>query len=274
MGRADCEAQFRAKVLGLPVLQAIFKETPLDFWLLSSSLSVVLGGLGLSAYSASNSFVDAFAHRRNQLDRVPWISLAWDGWRPSDPPEGDSLAPSAPLAMSSEEGIETVVRVLTPRSARQVVVSTGDLRGRLARRPAPLPRATAAGDPSHPRPAVAQAYVPPRSLMEQRVSALWQSLLGIDHVGIHDNFFELGGHSLLAIELAARLGTMLDQDVGHLELFEYPTVEALARHLSPTPSKRAQSPARHRAKSQAPDLLGRRRARHLGVAESKTKSGL
>ncbi|MFS8215923.1 phosphopantetheine-binding protein, partial [Paenibacillus sp. S29] len=58
----------------------------------------------------------------------------------------------------------------------------------------------------------------------------WQSVLGLQTVGILDNFFDLGGDSIKAIQIASRAfqaGYKLDMK----DLFQYPTVAALAPHM-------------------------------------------
>jgi hypothetical protein len=50
-----------------------------------------------------------------------------------------------------------------------------------------------------------RTYEEPQSDMEKVMAALWQEMLGIEHVGRHDHFFELGGHSLMAVEFVDRL---------------------------------------------------------------------
>ena len=56
--------------------------------------------------------------------------------------------------------------------------------------------------------------------------------MGIERVGLHDNFFDLGGHSLLVPRLQHRLQESLGRAIGMVDLFSYPTVAALAAHLS------------------------------------------
>lgn len=79
----------------------------------------------------------------------------------------------------------------------------------------------------------AAEQVLPRSDLEQRLAAVWCSVLGVDRVGIHENFFDAGGNSLLLIRVHARLA---EQGAGFpaprlVELFAYPTIAALAAHM-------------------------------------------
>jgi len=86
--------------------------------------------------------------------------------------------------------------------------------------------------PDRARPALASAYSAPRSELERTITALWQEELKVETVGVDDNFFDLGGHSLRMTRVHARLKEALGREVSLIELFQYPTVSSLARHLS------------------------------------------
>jgi nonribosomal peptide synthetase DhbF len=72
---------------------------------------------------------------------------------------------------------------------------------------------------------------PARNATEEQIVALWCEILGVEAVGVDDNFFELGGHSLLVLPLRDRLEALFGRDVSPVDLFRYPTVAMLARHL-------------------------------------------
>ena len=57
-------------------------------------------------------------------------------------------------------------------------------------------------------------------------------MLGLDTVGAHDNFFDLGGNSLKITVVSSELKKRLGREVTLVELFTFPTVKALADHLS------------------------------------------
>jgi amino acid adenylation domain-containing protein/non-ribosomal peptide synthase protein (TIGR01720 family) len=86
---------------------------------------------------------------------------------------------------------------------------------------------------------VEDAYVEPRNEMEARIAAIWREALQIDRVGVRDNFFDLGGHSLLLVEVHRRLVEAVGPKVSVVDLFAYPTVEQLARHLGGDSSRPA-----------------------------------
>ncbi|MCW2610328.1 MAG: hypothetical protein JWM15_1574, partial [Cryptosporangiaceae bacterium] len=71
----------------------------------------------------------------------------------------------------------------------------------------------------------------PRTPTEELLRTLFAGALGLDHLTIDDNFFDLGGHSLLATRLASSIRAALATDLTIRDLFEAPSVVALAEHL-------------------------------------------
>ncbi|MEV0665432.1 amino acid adenylation domain-containing protein [Actinomadura luteofluorescens] len=84
----------------------------------------------------------------------------------------------------------------------------------------------------------------PRDAREAALCAIFAELLGVEGVGIDDDFFALGGHSLLAARLAARARTVLGAEPSIADVFEAPTVAALAPRLVATGAVRVRDVAR------------------------------
>jgi acyl transferase domain-containing protein len=229
---AAADQQFRPKAAGLMVLHELMRGKDLDFVLLLSSLSSVLGGLNLAAYSAANIFLDAFACERNREGVVPWISVNWDAWQFSDGEDSEAAG------ILPEEGEEAFGRILA-RAPRQIIVSVSDLETRLNNwiriEPGPpIPQtqpATPGLAPQHARPNLTVAYAPAKSPEESTLVEIWQQLLGVAPVGIFDSFFDLGGHSLLAIQLISRIREAFRMEFPLHKVFEAPTIAELARSI-------------------------------------------
>jgi amino acid adenylation domain-containing protein/non-ribosomal peptide synthase protein (TIGR01720 family) len=74
-------------------------------------------------------------------------------------------------------------------------------------------------------------YVAPRTPVEEKLGRIWSEVLDVERVGIHDDFFELGGHSLLATRIVSRVTQAFEVELSLRELFEKPTVAALAETI-------------------------------------------
>ncbi len=122
-------------------------------------------------------------------------------------------------------------------------------------------------EPERFRKRVAKQYVAPDDQIERVIAEIWQEVLQVDTVGVTDNFFDLGGHSLLAVRVNTRLQEALDRDISIVELFQYPSVRALADHLSRDSGSQDNGEAagvtqgQDRAEKRREALLERRRSR-------------
>jgi len=149
------------------------------------------------------------------------------------------------VVLAREDGNKRLVGYVVPEGEQSpgVTALRGFLRGRLPEYMIPsafvvlesLPltpsgkvdrRALPAPDGA--RPELEAVYVAPRTPMEELLANIWAQVLGIGRVGVHDNFFELGGHSLLATQLISRLHEAFQVELPLRDLFESPTVAALA----------------------------------------------
>ncbi|WP_460203568.1 amino acid adenylation domain-containing protein [Scytonema sp. NUACC21] len=88
------------------------------------------------------------------------------------------------------------------------------------------------------RPELTADYVAPQSELERTIAIVWQEVLQVEKVGIHDNFFDLGGHSLLVIQVHGKLRQALDWELSMVDIFQYPTISALANYYSQQQSER------------------------------------
>ncbi len=74
----------------------------------------------------------------------------------------------------------------------------------------------------------------PRNELESKIAHIWQSVLGIEMIGIEDNFFEIGGNSLKAAMLIAKIQKEMDMDLTLRQFFQKPTIKELVASLQNT----------------------------------------
>ncbi|GAK56428.1 amino acid adenylation domain protein [Candidatus Vecturithrix granuli] len=107
------------------------------------------------------------------------------------------------------------------------------------------------------------AFVSPQNELERQIADVWHEMLHLDTIGIHDNFFELGGHSLLAIQMHSKLQELLDMDISVVEVFQYPTIHAMAQYVSQKQQKSEAEPEQARGE--------KRMARRAAVSERRQR---
>ena len=95
--------------------------------------------------------------------------------------------------------------------------------GKLDRKLLPVPDLSASGQE--------KGYAAPGTPTEEILEAIWRELLGLDKVSVNDDFFMLGGHSLKANILSLNIHKELDVQVPLTEIFEKPTIRALAGYI-------------------------------------------
>jgi amino acid adenylation domain-containing protein len=95
--------------------------------------------------------------------------------------------------------------------------------GKLDRNALPSPNETARD--AH------EAFVAPRTELEELLALLWRDLLQLKQVGIRDNFFDLGGNSLLMLRLSRKIEQATGQRLPLTVIYDAPTVAGLAEIL-------------------------------------------
>ncbi|QOS98553.1 amino acid adenylation domain-containing protein [Brevibacterium sp. JNUCC-42] len=95
--------------------------------------------------------------------------------------------------------------------------------GKLDRKALPEPNETTA---------VGGTYVPPGNPLEEKLTKIWEEVLGSNQVGVLDDFFEIGGHSLKATSLVYKINKELDADISFIDIYTNNTVKQLAELIA------------------------------------------
>lgn len=240
--------QCHAKVNGLIVLREIVRSQRVGLLIVTSSLSAVLGGMGLAAYAASNAFADAFTERMSREDGTTCIAVNWDAW--SFPGEDSyathelgelHLSTPTDVSMTAQEGVAAFDRILANGPSPRVVVSVTELQPRLRKwieisdvasaSRVDDDKATQSAMSSAPRRReVATPYVAPSDEIERELVGVLRDLLGPD-AGMNDSFFDLGGDSLVATQFIARVRARFGVGIAIREFYVNPTLATVAEKV-------------------------------------------
>ncbi len=91
----------------------------------------------------------------------------------------------------------------------------------------------------HSRPRMEEAYLAPRTKVEETLAQIWQQVLGLERVGVEDNFFTLGGDSILSIQIVAR-ANRAGIRLTPRQMFQHQTISGLASVAGSSESTQAE----------------------------------
>ena len=128
--------EFCSKVTGFLNLRDAIAEQGLcpKFLVLFSSLASVLGGYGMAAYAGANRVLDSFAQQCMEAEPET-VCINWDDWRFDYGKEQMAAyeRTAARFAITPEEGLECLLRILGCHDPIQLLVSTRPLAPRIQR---------------------------------------------------------------------------------------------------------------------------------------------
>ncbi|WP_084774383.1 type I polyketide synthase [Nonomuraea candida] len=233
------------KARGAWNLHVLTAGKPLDFFVMFSSVSALLGTAGQTSYAAANAFLDGLASYRRGL-ALPALSVQWGSWADT------GMSARAGVNASLRAGGEGVIPVDAALAVFRELLASRPPDGctavmpidwkRFTGRDAPalrgflvdMPGRTEVRDEADFR-TVLEGASPEtrRTLLADHIRQQVGRVLG--HVGWQPpddaDFFACGLDSLTAIELRRNLCGTLKCRLRSSAIFDYPTVEALAGHL-------------------------------------------
>jgi acyl carrier protein len=260
-------ATLRPKLDGARVVDGLLG--PDAFLVLAGSVYGTFGGVAAGAYAAACSALQGLALERRGRAASTWC-LAFSNWDEVGMSRGYAyrersqalgyrmiernrglLSLRAALALADpfvliglDAARPNVRRLLTgaPEPALELVgvytgdgdplaVEVADAFGRPSRCDLRRVDALDGGDGAVAGLAAAGPLLP-RNQMERTIAACWRDVLALTEIDIDRTFFELGGQSLQLVQVVGRLQTTLGREIGVVEMFRYPTVRTLARHLA------------------------------------------
>jgi acyl carrier protein/short-subunit dehydrogenase len=251
LDQARFERVTAPKIDGAWNLHQLTQGLPLEFFILFSSATAILGTPGQTNYAAANAFMDALAHYR-QAQGLPALSLNWGPWSEVglaavQANRGERLAQRGLGSITPEQGVVALAR-LFHSEASQVAVMPFDLAQWTQFYPAagksPLfshlrqPQAETAAQPQettlreallaveagHRRQTLLETH-----LREQVAQVL---RLAASRVPLNQPLKNLGLDSLMTLELRNRLELSLGVTLSATLIWNYPTVAALAPFLA------------------------------------------
>lgn len=248
------------KVLGAWHLHSLTADSTLDFFVLFSSMSSVLGSIGQANYAAGNAFLDALAHYRRSLGQQglsinwgPWAEVgmaasrdadfARQGIRSMQPEEGFRVLEQLLLENVTQVSVFPVrwpefTKTYSPFPERELFL--GDFFDAATMSPQPAGKQTGRAASTQATPKLVEQLT--EALPSERLAMLTAHIqaevcrvLGLPlstQLDVAQGFFDLGMDSLMIAELMRNLQTSVEKPFPLSMLFEHANINALAHYLS------------------------------------------
>lgn len=236
---------WQPKVDGACALVAITQKkgtvpfmSPLDFFVLFSSVSSTVGQPGQFNYAAANAWLDGFAIVCRQHN-IPAISMQWGPWQDVGMAAKGSQTQKRYRALQgmrdipSDEGIallaQSIHADLPVVGAFQITAQAMDHRHGTA------PGASSAKNTPHPFPNLADHPAPQqRALLLTYLRMITAHTLGVTDpstLASDTPFTDMGMDSLMGLELRTILENAMQTTFPATLVFEHPSLQALTQHL-------------------------------------------
>ncbi len=230
---SEFEKVFAPKIHGSWNLHEASIDKPLDFFVLYSSLSSVLGLPKQSEYASANAYMDALAHFRNERG-LPGLAISWGNWAEVGMATKFEGRYAGQASLKPDEGMKAMELALLQSNPHLSVVDM-DWKSYphqqiFLSELTPAKRVEA--------PILLQHLVDalPSERKDILTSYLQQSvgkILGLLSINPEIGFFEAGMDSLMAVELRNRL----QNDLGGITTipstlaFDYPSMQKLSQYF-------------------------------------------
>jgi len=233
----------------------LHKETlndKLDFFVLYSSISSVIGNPGQGNYVAANAFLDALAHHRHSMGlpalTVNWGAIADVGYLAKNMDVEVHLKKMGIHPIAPEQALKTLGALLTVKQTNITVAQIDWKRWSETYQTGKSPRFSLvvdSGDESDDGSPVVEGFkfleeisdISPEKrndLLISQIQCMVADVLGMSNPGkidTNEGLFEIGLDSMLASELRINIQNCFGCTLSQTVLFKYPTIAKFSDYL-------------------------------------------
>ncbi len=241
-------AALQPKIAGAWHLHTALRDTPLDFFVMFSSLAAVFGSVGQANYAAGNAFLDALVQQRRRQG-LPGQSLNWGPWGETgmalESGAADHMQAQGMLPLTTAQALAAFGRLLTSELVQTTIAAVDwptwlTLNPAAAATPffAALQQALPAPAPREGQDTFVHSvlHAPPaqrQPLIAERVAAVVGKVLRMSPQGLEHQrpLLDFGIDSIMGIELKNGLEQVFSVSLPISYLLQGPSVEQIAATL-------------------------------------------
>ncbi len=253
----DFEKVLKPKIDGSFILNSVTSDENLDFFVLFSSITSILGGQGQGDYTAANSYLDSFSEYRNKKGKRT-LCINWGAFKEV----GMAVDYGLDESKNSLKAIETVTainafdavlnsnlnRVIIGQLNYEMLINKKEelpiyfdkkLSKVMRNKELKLKKNKSDNVKTLKEEVQLKGFGEDNVFTETEIklAGIWAQVLGLEEVNIYDSFNNMGGDSILAIRLLKKLELEYEGMIDIADVFAYSTVNAMAKHLDEMKNK-------------------------------------
>lgn len=239
----------KPKIEGTWNLHHLTKNSPLDFFVLFSSIATMTGVPGQSDYTAANAFLNAFSEYRKEA-----VAINWPGWTEVGMAADFDVTDEYTIihSIKTEEALEyfkTIVEsgestIIPGKINMDFLAKIEDnvdfvletrIKGKLEKHKRNIV-AKQSGDSKTTSTTAKDVEIKGKSTdelteVEKNLGIIWSQVLGADEIDIYDSFQEMGGDSIMATHLLKAIEGVYHGTIDITDIFSHPTIEQMAAYI-------------------------------------------
>lgn len=241
------------KVAGTMNLYQVIKENTLDFFMMLSSITSIIGNMGQANYAAANHFMNRFASFLSK-NNIPGYTFCWGPWAESGMAAGkdavsNTMDTMGMKSIEKEQGLKIIEDFLEQPFENLLIVDVdwnvlgGSLKS-AAGKTAFLSKLMTETDDAQDAGSDEQTKEVLKELQElsaeerkeyivKKLQVICGKVMGFDkdQVSPDDAFREQGADSLMIFSMRTAINKLLGTDINVSAFFNYPTITKLTNYL-------------------------------------------
>ncbi|BCJ96165.1 hypothetical protein acsn021_37340 [Anaerocolumna cellulosilytica] len=236
----------KPKIDGTWLLDKLTSQDNPDFFVMFSSTSSFLGGVGQGDYAAANSYLDSYAAYRSKKGGRT-LTINWPAWDETGMAVDYGVNKDNVYfkGISTRDAIDAFEKVLGKDIQRVIVAAVSFDYETLQSLETNLFKIsdsiiTEVKKHSEKGKMKSDSFRKVKlkgrvhddyTKLEKEVSSIWSYVLGVDELDIYEDFYSLGGDSIQAIQIANLIKDRYIYSVDIADVFEYPTIERFSNYI-------------------------------------------
>lgn len=239
-----------SKTYGTWALDFSTRQYGIDFLIMFSSISTVFSGINLSAYTAANTYLDAFSAYFNRYRKGHATTVNWSTWSQTGMSvQHDFTIDTLFKTIKTSDGVKALDNILGT-SLTNIIAGEVNLESKIAlmlkRYPIELSdyiseKLQELSKPEESKQPTASSNTGQEIKIrgggnyiqiEKQIGEICCEILGYNEIGVNESFFELGADSIILKHIYNKLNEIYPSKLEVTDMFAHPSISQLSSYLA------------------------------------------